>query len=459
MLVTIQGNTMKLNDRKLSSIAEGEALEYAIYTVENRAIPNLIDGFKPVQRFVMHEALAKANGKPFVKLASVASGVSDAGYHHGENSAQEAGKLMANTWNNNTPLLEGQGNFGSRLVQEGAAARYIFCRVHENFNMLFKDHNIAPEHDDPEHKPPKYYLPVIPTVLLNGVRGIATGYSTNIHPYSIESVINSVEDVINNKRNIRTPLVKLPQFNGIINQYDDSKIDIIGVYEYTKRKNEIKITEIPIQFDREKYISVLDKLEEDGEITYTDHCGEHGFEFLVKLRNTFGLLKNPEAMDKHIKNKFKLVQASTEYIVVIDENGRLKDRNDFPTALDLIKHFVKVRYSFLDNRIKYMINKCRDDYNKKNARIEFIEKVINEEIIIKGKTREVAIKEIKKHKTLEPYADQLISMNLYHITKDEAERLRWEAKKAGDDLFYWEGTNAKEQYTNDLKDLKKLIKK
>ena len=102
----------QLNVRNLQSIIDNEAKEFAIYTVENRAIPNLIDGFKPVQRFVIARALdlSRGNKEKFHKLASVAGGVADLGYHHGEGSAQDAGALMANTWNNNYPLLDGQGN-------------------------------------------------------------------------------------------------------------------------------------------------------------------------------------------------------------------------------------------------------------------------------------------------------------------------------------------------------------
>ncbi|SCN45963.1 DNA topoisomerase II [Cronobacter phage Pet-CM3-4] len=137
----------QLNMRNLQSIIDNEAKEFAIYTVENRAIPNLIDGFKPVQRFVIARALdlSRGNKEKFHKLASVAGGVADLGYHHGEGSAQDAGALMANTWNNNYPLLDGQGNFGSRLVQKAAASRYIFCRISDNFRKVYKDTEIAPD--------------------------------------------------------------------------------------------------------------------------------------------------------------------------------------------------------------------------------------------------------------------------------------------------------------------------
>lgn len=443
--------------RYLSSIAENEALDYAIYTVENRAIPNLVDGFKPVQRFVMYEALKKANSGSFVKLASVASGVSDAGYHHGEDSAQEAGKLMANTWSNNIPLLEGQGNFGSRLVQEGAAARYIFCRVHDNFNLLYKDSNIAPKHEDPEHKPPKFYLPVIPTVLLNGVRGIATGYSTNIHPYSIESILDTMDDIINDKKTVRPPVVKMPAFNGEIEQIDESSINILGTYKKGRLKNEIIITEIPIKFDREKYIEVLDKLEESNEISYTDHCGKDGFEFKVKLKAAFGIEKNEDKMHSRIMSKFKLVQPSTEYIVVIDENGKLKDRNDFPNATSLIRHFINVRSSFLEERIKYMIGESTNKFNLATAKYQFIEKIIDGSLVLQGLTRKQALSEIQKHQELKPYAETLIGMSIYHITKDEVKKLKDSALKAKQDLEYWESTTPQEQYKSDLKTLRQEL--
>ena len=121
------------NVRSLESIINNEALAYAMYTVENRAIPNMIDGFKPVQRFVIARTLmlGKSDKNKFHKLASIAGGVADLGYHHGEGSAQETGALMANDWNNNVPFLDGHycdcNIFMSFLTWDN-------CETHENLN-------------------------------------------------------------------------------------------------------------------------------------------------------------------------------------------------------------------------------------------------------------------------------------------------------------------------------------
>ncbi|EFX0167372.1 DNA topoisomerase, partial [Shigella sonnei] len=226
---------MQLNNRDLKSIIDNEALAYAMYTVENRAIPNMIDGFKPVQRFVIARALdlARGNKDKFHKLASIAGGVADLGYHHGENSAQDAGALMANTWNNNFPLLDGQGNFGSRTVQKAAASRYIFARVSKNFYSVYKDTEYAPVHQDKEHIPPAFYLPIIPTVLLNGVSGIATGYATYILPHSVSSVKKAVLQALQGKK-VTKPKVEFPEFRGEVVEID-GQYEIRGTYMFTSR--------------------------------------------------------------------------------------------------------------------------------------------------------------------------------------------------------------------------------
>ncbi|EFW0223359.1 DNA topoisomerase, partial [Shigella sonnei] len=290
---------MQLNNRDLKSIIDNEALAYAMYTVENRAIPNMIDGFKPVQRFVIARALdlARGNKDKFHKLASIAGGVADLGYHHGENSAQDAGALMANTWNNNFPLLDGQGNFGSRTVQKAAASRYIFARVSKNFYNVYKDTEYAPVHQDKEHIPPAFYLPIIPTVLLNGVSGIATGYATYILPHSVSSVKKAVLQALQGKK-VTKPKVEFPEFRGEVVEID-GQYEIRGTYKFTSR-TQMHITEIPYKYDRETYVSkILDPLEDKGFITWDDACGEHGFGFKVKFRKEYSLSDNEE--ERHAK--------------------------------------------------------------------------------------------------------------------------------------------------------------
>lgn len=452
---------MKLQDRDLKSIIDNEAKEFALYTVEERAIPNMMDGFKPVQRFIIYSALQKSRGdkKKFHKLAGLSGSVAELGYHHGEGSAAEAGKLMANTWNNNVPFLDGQGAFGSRLIQKAGAARYVYCRISQNFFDLYKDIEISPVHPDKEHIPPKFYLPIIPTVLLNGVRGIATGYSTNILPHSLKSVVECTKLAIEGKLK-KEPKVSFPQFKGDIIPTENG-VELVGKYEL-KGKTQLTITEIPYKWERDSYIEkVLDKLQDEGKIEYEDDSGkdektgEVRFTFFIKLKKEFGLITDDEEAQRgQILKEFGLVQKAPQFFTVIDENGHIKDSNDFKTASDLIRHFVEVRKKFYGIRIEHKKKETLDAYTIALAKAVFISMVLKDEIKISGRKKADVIKDIEAVDKLKGHSDKLISMNLYHITKEEAKKLAEQAKELKSEYEYWTKTTPEVEYKKDLDEIK-----
>lgn len=441
-----------MSDILLSQLINTDAKDYAIYTVENRAIPNMIDGLKPVQRFVLYRAIQMCKGNTnFFKLASIAGGVADVGYHHGETSAQDAGALMANTWNNNYPILTGRGNFGSRLVQEAAASRYIYCKVDENFHNTYKDNNIAPKHKDIEHLPPAFYLPIIPTVLLNGITGIATGYKTTILPHSVKSVIECTKLAVLGKLD-KEPEVSYPKFRGDVVSLGDGKYELHGKYELRGRG--IYISEIPYSFDRATYIeSVLDKLESDNLITYEDDCSKTGFGFKVRFRKDYKLHSNKDQMHQQIMKDFKLIQKVSQSIVVIDEEGKVKD--DFNSASELIKHFVKVRSKFIDKRISINISDYKDKLIEISAKIYFIESVLDNKIIIKDKSRKQLVDELNNNHSeyIKEYAEDVISLQMYRLTTDEIDKLKKLQKDIENTLKYWESTTVEKEFLLDLEKL------
>ncbi|CAD7712086.1 DNA topisomerase II medium subunit [Escherichia phage vB_Eco_NR1] len=442
---------MQLNNRDLKSIIDNEALAYAMYTVENRAIPNMIDGFKPVQRFVIARALdlARGNKDKFHKLASIAGGVADLGYHHGENSAQDAGALMANTWNNNFPLLDGQGNFGSRTVQKAAASRYIFARVSKNFYNVYKDTEYAPVHQDKEHIPPAFYLPIIPTVLLNGVSGIATGYATYILPHSVSSVKKAVLQALQGKK-VTKPKVEFPEFRGEVVEID-GQYEIRGTYKFTSR-TQMHITEIPYKYDRETYVSkILDPLEDKGFITWDDACGEHGFGFKVKFRKEYSLGDNEEERHAKIMKDFGLIERRSQNITVINEKGKLQV---YDNVVDLIKDFVEVRKTYVQKRIDNKIKETESAFRLAFAKAHFIKKVISGEIVVQGKTRKELTEELSKIDMYSSYVDKLVGMNIFHMTSDEAKKLDEEAKAKKEENEYWKTTDVVTEYTKDLEEIK-----
>lgn len=435
--------------RGLKSIIDNEALAYALYTVEQRAIPNMIDGFKPVQRFVIARALdlARGNKDKFHKLASIAGGVADLGYHHGEGSAQDAGALMANTWNNNYPILDGQGNFGSRLVQKAGASRYIFARVGKNFYDIYKDTEYAPEHKDEEHDAPAFYLPIVPMVLINGIKGIATGYATDILPHDLASVKKCVIQALEGQE-VSEPTVAFPEFRGKVVPVD-GRYELHGTYKFTSR-SQMMITEIPYKYDRLAYVTLLDKLEDAGFITYTDECSEEGFGFKVKFRKEYNLGETEEERHAKIMKDFGLIERRSQNITVIAENGKLRV---YEKASDLIKDFVEIRKTYVLVRINGKIKETEAAFKLALAKAKFIKDVIDGVCIIQGKTRKQLVNEVGQNPVYGEFAEKLVAMNIFHMTSDEAKKLALEAKAKKEEHEYWKTTDVKTEYLKDLEAL------
>ena len=438
--------------RMFSDIMNKEARDYSMYTIEDRALPNLIDGLKPSQRFFLYSVLRNArNG--FTKVASVGGVVSEYGYHHAETSAQDTGAAMANTWNNNFPIIQGRGNFGSRVVQESAAARYIYCMIHENYRKTFLDEDMAPKHWDPEHFPPRFYLPIIPTVLLNGVMGMAVAYATTILPHDPKSVIECVKDVLESGK-CKEPLLKFPDFNGkIIPQEEPGKYMLEGLYSYDeKRKTKLIISEIPPKYDREKYIAVLDELTDKNLIvSYTADC-RNGFKFEITLKRDLTVDMTDHSA---VMKMFKLNQSVSQNITVIGPNRSptSSDVRAYDSAKTLIADFVKHRLTYYPARIAKRISELEEKTRYANARIIFIQKVISDEINPRGKTRKQTLTTIERFDELKEFSEKLIGMNIYHITSDEVKKLEKDLQVIEKELKYWKKTTPKAEYLKDLENI------
>mgnify|MGYP003635950511 CR=1 FL=1 len=425
--------------RKLSDIIDNEALDYAMYTVENRAIPSVIDGFKPVHRFILTMALQVAKND-FAKVAAIAGSVSSLGYNHGEVSAQDACKLLASDWSNNVPFLHGRGNFGSRLVNDSAAARYIYAKVHQNFFDIYKDMDILEAHSDLEIKTPKYYIPIIPTVLLNSIEGVATGFATKILPYSLRDIKKAVAQCLA-KKPLDTLVPTFPQFKGSVSR-DGNRVTMSGIYNLTGYK--LTITEIPIGFDREKYVILLDKLEElDKIIAYEDRCDKNGVHFVIKLRRTL------KWDDKKVIALFKMEKTITENITTLDESGKLKI---FNSPEDLVIYFVEYKMGVLKKRIDFMKSKVSSEIELNLVRVKWIKANLNGEVDYKNLSKK-SLEKLIGDKYGNKFIEKLIPMNLYQLTTDEIEKLEGKLQDSELRLEYWKGQNQLSQYIADIKSI------
>ena len=442
-----KGATPMIREYPISKVARNEWLEFAMYTVEARAIPNMIDGMKPVQRFYVYSSI-KNSKTDFKKVSAVSGVVSDYGYNHGESSAAGAGQLMAAEWANNICLVEGRGSFGTRLVQSAAAARYTYTRLHKNFNRYIKDIDLAPVHDDPEHEPPAFYVPVIPLVLANGVKGIATGFATNILPRDPDDLVRACQEYIKTG-DIKSKIkIKFPDFTGTVTyNAEENRYYCNGVFE-RKGKTVLLITEVPYGYDREGYVEVLDKLEEKGDIVgYDDLCDKTGFKFEVKLK------QNTSANwdDQKIIAAFKLSKPFSENLTVIDSRGKLKEYED---ERNLVRDFCDYRTTILQKRIDLRRVETSELARWLKVKMQFIQAVLDEKIKFKGKKKdEVGNQILEITEAIQDDIDRLLRINIMSLTAEMVKQLETEIKEAQTELAYWSKTTPKDQFINDLTEL------
>jgi DNA topoisomerase-2 len=431
----------------LSSLAANEWKDFAMYTVEARAIPNMIDGMKPVQRFYLYSSIQNSK-KEFKKVSAISGVLSSYGYNHGETSGAGAGQLMASEWSNNICLVEGRGSFGTRLVQEAAAARYTYTRLHKNFDRYIRDIDLAPEHVDPEHEPPAFYVPVIPLALSNGVKGIATGFATNILPRDPVDLARACREYITTGKVGASVAIKFPDFSGkVVWEADKERYQCLGVYEL-KSKTVLLITEVPYGYDRETYVEVLDKLEEDGSIvSYEDQCDKDGFRFEVKLKQSVAT----DLTDAKIIQMFKLSKAMSENLTVIDFNGKLREYTD---ERDLVKDFCDFRNGILGKRIDLRQAEYTEEVRWLTVKMEFIQAVIDGKIKFKNQKKDAVCKQILvETSALETDCDRLLRINIMNLTDEMVKQLKSEIDDAKKNLKFWKTTTVKDQFIFDLDEI------
>ena len=276
---------MKIEQRTLTDIIDTEFRAFSMYTIENRAIPSAIDGLKPVMRKLLYAMIVEHKGKK-VKLSDL-GGISKYSYHHGETSAIGAAIGLSQAWSNNATLFDGHGNFGSRLVQESAAPRYIYASLSDNYKKYFRDTEVSPVAFDKENPEPAFYLPIIPWVLVNGISGIAVGFKTDILPRQISDLVAATKACVKNPDEFLkadAPIKpSFPDFKGTVTQLSSNQWKTSGIISYVG-KNYFSITEVPIGYDRASYVELLNSMiDKDLIRDYEDCCSKAGFGFNVKV--------------------------------------------------------------------------------------------------------------------------------------------------------------------------------
>ena len=444
-------------EKTISEFLSSEYKEFAMYVIEGRAIPSVIDGFKPTQRKIIHisNQTWKTGSEKTLKVFQLSGKVaSDCYYHHGDASLSNAIITMAQRFKNNAPLLEEDGQFGSLRSPQAGAPRYIGTKLSENFKLIYKDFELLEyKEEEGESIEPKYFLPIVPAVLLNGSSGIAVGFASNVLNRDIKSIIDACVKVLAGKE----PGEVKPSLNGFNGEFIQDKENnkrwvIRGKYDKVNTTT-VKITELPPSMTYEKYEDILDKLVDDKVIvTYDDNCKDN-IDYTIKFTRS-DLDKLDE--DKLIK-LLKLEESSTEIFSTLNEFGKLMI---FENTSDIIKYFVDFRLKYYHKRKQFLLDKLNRELKILSNRGRFIKAIIDGKLKVNNVSKAIIIEGIETMSLdkIDDSYDYLLRMPIYSLTKEMYDKLKEDFTIKKEEIKVLESTDPKDMYILDLTELKKKFK-
>ena len=423
-------------------------IDYAMSVIAARALPDVRDGLKPVQRRVLYSMIELNNGpdKPHRKSARIVGDTMGKYHPHGDSSIYGALVNMAQEWSTRYPLVDGHGNFGSMDGDGAAAMRYTEARLSKISMELLADINkdtvdFVPNFDDTEKEPvvlPSRY----PNLLVNGTTGIAVGMATNIPPHNLREVVNAVVKIIDNKvqedreTDIEEVLdiVKAPDFptGGLIlgtrgceeaYRTGRGKIRVRAVTDIETLPNgkcQIVATELPYMVNKANLIikiAELVKLKKiDGIVDIRDESNREGVRVVIELRRDANANVILNQLYKHTQ-----LQDTFGVIMLALVNNEPKVLN----LLDMLKHYLKHQQDVVTRRTKYDLNKAEErDHILQGLlkALDFIDEVIS--IIRSSQNTQIAKERlIERFELSDVQAQAIVDMRLRALTGLEREKL------------------------------------
>ena len=409
----------------LEDFFKNEYIDFSVYD-NVRKLANYIDGQKNASRKIVHTVLQQ-NIDKFTKVSNLGPKVQDyAQYLHGSLEGTIVNMTADYVGSgNNVPLLEGDGNFGSAFINDAAATRYIFARMNPILKSLYvKDDFVNLAHQDFEGAKiePRYYVPVLPMLAINGSEGVSIGFAQKILPRKPKEILKWVKQRAAGER-ITANLT--PHWEGMkctVNK-GESKVqwEITGSFT-RKTKHRITIDALPVGYTLKQYQAVLDKLVEDKVIKDFDDLSDNDvFEFEIQVDRAFG-----ERTDDWILNKLKLIKKVSENFTCIDENNKIVIFNSLGELLEA--WYVK-RIEYNDKRKQHLLASMQEEMDYTNARAKFIQGVVDGAIELRNtKEAEVVAQAEAYDSILQGRVKGFLGLPMRSLTTEEIAKLKAKAK-------------------------------
>ena len=419
---------------KITDFLNNEVVNFASYSTL-RALASYIDGLKNSHRKVVCYMLLNNVTKEKKVFNLSGEIMTSMEYLHGDISGSVITLAQNYPGTNNIPLLSREGNFGTRFTNEASATRYIYTAKDKMFDYLFNksDINVLPEQYFEGTKiEPRFFIPTLPLILINGSEGIATGFAQKILPRNVDNIKNAITNILENEQidsKILNP--SFDGFNGIVEQGDNSNQWLIKGTIKRLVGGKFEITEIPVGIDLQSYIKVLDDLEDDKFIkSYKDSSKDDKFHFEVTMSPS-DLAK---FTDDELLQKFKLVKKISENYTCVDENNRVKV---FQNAEEILRTFVKIKLEYLQKRKDYQLQKSEDDIKIDFSKYLFIKNIVENKLIINKRKKSEIETDLEKIDNIikrDNSFDYLLQMNILSLTEERMNKLQEDIKIKKDSL-------------------------
>eukprot|EP01135_Chromosphaera_perkinsii_P010658 Nk52_evm58s2192 gene=Nk52_evmTU58s2192 len=419
-----------------------------------RSIPSMVDGFKPGQRKVLFSCF-KRNLKEEIKVAQLAGYVSEhSAYHHGEVSLCGTIINLAQDYvgSNNVNFLVPAGQFGTRLQggKDAASPRYIFTKLSSITKNVFdtRDADLLKYlDDDGQSIEPEWFMPILPSVLVNGSDGIGTGWSTYVPNFNPRDIVANLKRLMNGEpAEVMHPWYK--GYDGFIEFVAENKYLVHGKYEKIDETT-LRITELPLRSWTQNYKEFLESMVTGTDKVpafikdYKEHHTDTTVDFTVILTEE----KMREAESIGIEKKFKLVsQLSLTNMVLFDHENRIRK---YDNANELLEEFYRLRLSFYRKRKSHLADCLTEEWSRLDNKVRFILSIINGELVISNRKKDALLAELKEKKyaqfpqksksTNSPGEeddlhsgiatggyDYLLSMPMWNLTLEKVEKLKKE---------------------------------
>lgn len=449
---------------------DNEMIHFSKYDCD-RSIPNLMDGLKISLRKILYSAFKK-NLVNEIKVAQFSGYVSEnSGYHHGESSLNMAIVGMAQNYvgSNNINLLEPNGQFGTRMQggKDSASERYIFTQLNKISRFIYNDKDdsiLQYNNDDGDIVEPIYYLPIIPMVLVNGVKGIGTGFSTDILPYNPSVIINYLLDKLDDKD--LSSHIFIPYWNGFKGKiYEDSennKYMVKGVYNRVS-KDTVHVTELPVGHwtDDFKVLleNLMDNVDKNGKKIkpivkeYDDMSKSTNVD--IKIKFVPGvldeLLSNENNNINNLEKVLKLVTTySTNNMHLFNHEEKLKK---YTSVIDIINDYYHIRIHGYAKRRLHIIEILKNELVLLSNKKRYIEELLEGTLDLRKKKKDEIISILKKKKYDMLENDEykyLLKMPMDSVSLENIDKIVKDWKNKKDELDYYMKITEKELWKKEL---------